>query len=252
MKIKKILVSQPKPADPKSPYYELAEKNNLKLEFRPFIHVEGVEEKDFRKQKVNILDHSAVIFNSKVAIDHFFRLSDKMRLNIPDTMKYFCVSESIAVYLQKYIVYRKRKIFHSSGKFVDLLDILKKHQDEKFLVPLSDVHKEEIPNMLEANGFKFTRANFYATVSSDLSDINIKDFDILVFFSPQGIASLKHNFPEFNQEETKIAACGASTAQAVLDAGLRLDIQAPVPEAPSMPMALEQYIKKFNKAQKDK
>ncbi len=199
---------------------------------------------------MNILDHTAVIFTSKVAVDHFFRMSEKMRISIPDTMKYFCVSESIAVYLQKYIVYRKRKIFHSSGKFVDLVDVLKKHKDETYLVPLSDVHKQEIPDLLEKYKFRFTRATFYATVSSDMSEIDIKDYDVCVFFSPAGIESLFKNFPNFDQGETIIGCFGASTAQAAQAAGLRLDVQAPTPETPSMPMALEKFIKEYNKAQK--
>lgn len=250
MKIRKILVSQPKPVDAKSPYFELADSNNVHIDFRQFIHVEGVDVKEFRKQRVDILAHTAIIFTSRIAIDHFFRLSEELRVTIPDTMKYFCVSESIAVYLQKYIVYRKRKIFHSTGKFIDLVDVLKKHKEEKYLVPLSDVHNQEIPDALEKNKFTFSKAVFYNTVSSDLSDINIADYDVLVFFSPQGIASLFHNFPNFEQGETKIGCFGPTTAQAVKDAGLRLDIQAPMPEAPSMPMALDQYIKKFNKGQK--
>lgn len=250
MKIKKILVSQPKPADPKSPYFEIQEKNNVKFDFRQFIHVEGVDAKEFRKQKVDILAHSAVIFTSRTGIDHFFRLCEELRVSVPETMKYFCVSESIAVYLQKYIIYRKRKIFHSTGKFINLVDVLRKHKDETYLVPLSDIHNDEIPNLLDKYKFKYTRAIFYNTVSSDLSDINLSDYNMLVFFSPQGIKSLQHNFPDFEQGEMQIACFGASTAQAIADAGLRLDCPAPVPEAPSMTMALEQYIRKYNRAQK--
>lgn len=248
MKIKKILVSQPKPVDAKSPYFEICEKNGVQIDFRPFIHVEGLEEKDFRKQKVDILAHTAVIFTSRTAIDHFFRIAEKMRLSIPDTMKYFCVSESIAVYLQKYIVYRKRKIFHANGKFPDLVEIFKKHKDEKYLLTLSDVHNQETLDLLDKAKLDYTKAVFYQTVSSDLSDINIADYDVLVFFSPMGIKSLFHNFPNFEQGETKIGCFGPSTAQAVEEAGLRLDIPAPVPEAPSMTMALDQFIKKNNKA----
>lgn len=250
MKIRKILVSQPKPTDAKSPYFDLAEANNVKIDFRPFIHVEGVDAKEFRKQKIDILAHTAVIFTSRTAIDHFFRLSEDLRIAIPDTMKYFCISESTAFYLQKYIVYRKRKIFHSTGKFADLVDVLKKHKEENYLVPLSDIHKQEIPDLLDKGKFKYTKAIFYNTVSSDLSDIDAKDYDVLVFFSPSGIASLLQNFPNFEQNEIKIASFGPTTAQAVKEAGLRLDIQAPMPQAPSMTMALEQFIKKFNKGQK--
>lgn len=250
MKIKKILVSQPEPNFANSPYNELATKNNLKIDFRPFIQVEGVPSKEFRKEKINILDHTAVIFTSRTAIDHFFRIAQELRTTIPDTMKYFCISEATAFYLQKYIVYRKRKIFFSNGKFCDLVDVLSKHKDEKFLIPLSDIHKEEIPVQLEKAKINYTEAIMYRTVSSDLSDLKDVNYDILVFFSPQGIKSLFQNFPEFQQNETKIATFGPSTAQAVRDAGLRLDIEAPVPEAPSMTMALERFIVEFNKNSK--
>ena len=250
MKIKRILVSQPKPVDSKSPYYEMAEANNVKLEFRPFIHVEGVTAKDFRKQRVDILAHTGVVFTSKVAIDHYFRLCEELRVSVPDTMHYFCISEQVALYLQKFIVYRKRKIFHATGKFPDLLDLLKKHKDEKFLLPLSNIHKQENLDALDENGLTYTKAFFYNTVSSDLSDINTDDFDAFIFFSPQGIASLGENFPNFVQGEKIIGCFGATTAQAVHDAGLRLDIEAPSPTAPSMPMAIDQFVKKYNKEHK--
>lgn len=247
MKIKKILVSQPKPTTPKSPYFDLAEKSNVKIDFRPFIQVEGIDAKDFRKQKINILDHTAVIFTSRTAIDHFFRICEETRVAVPETMKYFCISEATAFYLQKYIVFRKRKIFHSTGKFADLVDVIKKHKEEKFLVPLSDIHKQEIPDLLNKAKVKYTKAIFYRTVSSDLSDIKEIDYDILVFFSPSGIASLFQNFPDFKQNDIVIASFGPATAKAVTEAGLRLDIQAPMPQAPSMTAALEMYIKQQNK-----
>jgi uroporphyrinogen-III synthase len=247
MKIKKILVSQPEPQSDKSPYFEIAEKNNVKIDFRPFIHVEPIETKDFRQQRINILDHTAVIFTSKTGIDHFFRVANEMRISIPDSMKYFCTSESIAHYLQKYIVYRKRKIFFGRGKFVDLMEVLEKHKGEKFIVPLSEQHKIEIPELLDFNKLKYTIAILYRTVSSDLSDLSMINYDVLVFFSPSGIASLLKNFPEFKQNETIIASFGNSTARAVKEAGLRLDLQAPLPEAPSMTMALDQFIKEYNK-----
>ena len=247
MKIKKILVSQPKPSTEKSPYFDLSEKNNVKIDFRQFIQVEGVTSKEFRKQKINILDHTAVIFTSRTAIDHFFRICEETRVSVPDDMKYFCVSEATAFYLQKYIVYRKRKIFHSTGKFPDLVEVIKKHKQEKFLVPLSDIHKPEIPNLLTKAKIKFTKAIFYRTVSSDLSDLKGIDYDVLVFFSPSGIKSLLQNFPDFEQKDTLIASFGPATAKAVKEAGLRLDIQAPMPQAPSMSAALEMYIKKHNK-----
>lgn len=247
MKIKSILVSQPKPSTAKSPYFDLAEKNNIKIDFRPFIQVEGVPAKEFRQTRIHILEHSAVIFTSRTAIDHFFRISHELRLTIPDSMKYFCISEATAYYLQKYIVYRKRKIFYGNGKFSDLIAVMKKHKDETFLVPLSDIHKQEIPELLDKGGFKYTKAILYRTVGSDLSDLMEVNYDILVFFSPSGIKSLFQNFPEFEQNETRIACFGPTTAQAVREAGLRLDIEAPTAQAPSMTMALEQYIKKENK-----
>lgn len=247
MKIKKILVSQPKPTTPKSPYFDLAEKSNVKIDFRPFIQVEGIDSKDFRKQKINVLDHTAVVFTSRTAIDHFFRICEETRVTVPETMKYFCISEATAFYLQKYIVFRKRKIFHSTGKFADLVDVIKKHKEEKFLVPLSDIHKQEIPDLLNKAKVKYTKAIFYRTVSSDLSDIKEIDYDILVFFSPSGIASLFQNFPDFKQNDIVIASFGPATAKAVTEAGLRLDIQAPMPQAPSMTAALELFIKQQNK-----
>ncbi len=247
MKIKSILVSQPKPETAKSPYFDLAETNNIKIDFRPFIKVEGVSAKDFRQSRIYILDHTAVIFTSRTAIDHFFRIAQEQRLTVPDSMKYFCISEATAYYLQKYIVYRKRKIFYGNGKFSDLINVMKKHKSENFLVPLSDIHKQQIPDLLDKSGFTYTKAILYRTVSSDLSDLKEVNYDILVFFSPSGIQSLFQNFPDFEQKETRIAAFGPSTARAVKDAGLRLDIQAPTSQAPSMTMALEQYIKKHNK-----
>ena len=248
MKIRKILVSQPKPESAKSPYFDLAEKTSVQVDFRPFIQVEGVSAKEFRQTRIQILDHSAVIFTSRTAIDHFFRICQDMRTTVPDTMKYFCISEATAFYLQKYIIYRKRKIFYGNGKFSDLIEIMKKHKDDKFLVPLSHIHKLEIPDLLDIGGFKYSKAVLYRTVSSDLSDLKDVNYDILVFFSPSGIKSLLQNFPDFKQEETKIASFGPSTAAAVKEAGLRLDIEAPTSQAPSMTMALEQFIKKHNKA----
>ena len=250
LRIRKILVSQPEPSPGNSPYNDLAVKHNLKIDFRQFIQVEGVPAKDFRKDRIQILEHSAVIFTSRTAIDHFFRIAQESRLTIPDTMKYFCISESVAFYLQKYIVYRKRKIFYANGKFADLVDVLMKHKDDKFLIPLSDVHKEEIPILLEKSKLEVTEAIMYRTVSSNLSDLKDVNYDMLVFFSPSGIKSLRENFPDFIQNETKIATFGPVTAQAVRDAGLRLDVEAPIPEAPSMPAALERFISEFNKNNK--
>jgi uroporphyrinogen-III synthase len=246
VKIKKILVSQPKPESNRSPFFELAKKKDLTIDFRPFIQVEGVTAKEFRQQKVSILEHSGVIFTSRTAVDHYFRIAKELKLTIPETMKYFCINEATAFYLQKYIVYRKRKIFYGKGKFDDLIDVLVKHKEEKYLVPLSDIHKQDIPRKLRKNKFKFTKAILYRTVSSDLSDLADVNYDILVFYSPSGIKSLLHNFPNFEQNDTKIASFGQSTAKAVKDAGLRLDIQAPMPKAPSMTMALESFINQQN------
>ena len=247
MKVKSILVSQPKPESEKSPYFDLASSFKVKIDFRPFIHVEGVEGKDFRKTRINILDHKAVIFTSRNAVDHFFRVCEELRVTVPDSMKYFCVSESTAYYLQKYVVYRKRKIFHGRQSIHDLLDVIKKHSGENFLLPCSAIHKQDVPQLLEDNGINFTKAILYHTVCSDLSDLKDVDYDVLVFFSPSGIKSLFQNFPEFEQNSTKIAVFGPTTAKAAEDANLRIDISAPLPEAPSMTMALESHIKVANK-----
>jgi Uroporphyrinogen-III synthase len=242
--IKKILVSQPEPNTGKSPYYEIADKYGVQVVFRPFIKVEGVGAKDFRTQRVNILDHTAVIFTAKTAIDHFFRLCEELRVQIPETMKYFCVTEAIAVYLQKYIVYRKRKIFFpQSGKMEDMMIPINKHNKETFLVPMSDVHKEDLTRLLDEKKIKYDKAIMYRTVSNDFQKDESFDYDVLIFFSPAGIASLTKNFPDFVQNGTAIGTFGPTTAKAVRDAGFRLDIEAPNQEAPSMTAALENYLK---------
>lgn len=247
MKVKSILVTQPKPETDKSPFYDLAKKYNLKIDFREFIHVESIPAAEFRKDRINLADYPSIILTSRNAVDHFFRLCTEMRYQVPDTLKYFCISESTAYYLQKYIQFRKRKIFHGKQTIHDLLDVIKKHKKDKFLLPCTDIHKQEIPEVLEENGIDFTKAVMYRTVASDLSDLSDVKYDILVFFSPSGITSLYKNFPEFAQNNTRIAAFGPTTMQAVTEAGLQLDIKAPVPEAPSMTMAIEQYLKKVNK-----
>ena len=247
LKIRKILVSQPEPNNPKSPYFDLAKKYNLKIDFKPFVQVEGIPLKDFRQQKINILDFTAVIFSSKTGIDHFFRICNEMRIVVPDTMKYFCITENVAFYLQKYIVYRKRKIFHGKAKFQDLIDVIIKHRDDNYFVPLSEPHNAEIPDLLDKNGIKFTIGLLYRTISSHFSNVNDFDYDILVFYSPSGIKSLKENFPDFVQGDIKIAAFGPTTACAVQQEGLRLDINAPNPKAPSMTMALDDFLKEFNR-----
>jgi uroporphyrinogen-III synthase len=249
LKIRKVLVSQPEPQNPKSPYFELAKKYNLKIDFKQFIQIEGISAKDFRQQKITLTDYSAVIFTSKTGIDHYFRICEEMRITVPDNMKYFCITESVAFYLQKYIVYRKRKIFHGTAKFEDLIDIIIKHKEENFFVPLSEPHKADIPDLLVKSGIKFTIGIMYRTISCDFNSTEL-DYDILVFFSPSGIKSLKENYPSFRQGEIKIAAFGPTTAEAVTNEGFRLDIQAPNPKAPSMTMALESFIRDFNKGNK--
>ncbi|MDB9774905.1 uroporphyrinogen-III synthase [Vicingaceae bacterium] len=247
MKVKTILVSQPKPDTDKSPYFDLSDKCKVKIDFRPFIHVEGIPSKDFRQDKITILDHTAIIFTSRNAVDHFFRICEELRITVPDSMKYFCISESTAYYLQKYVVYRKRKIFHGRQTFGDLMELIKKHKTEKYLLPCSDILKPEIPELLDASKITYTSATLYQTVCSDLSDLADVNYDVLVFFSPAGIKSLFQNFPEFKQNDTRIAVFGPTTAKAAESAGLKINIAAPQPEAPSMTMALEQYIKKINK-----
>jgi uroporphyrinogen-III synthase len=247
VKIRKILVSQPEPQNPKSPYFELARKYNLKVEFKPFNQVEGITVKDFRQQKINILDFTAVIFTCKTGIDHFFRICNEMRIVVPDTMKYFCITENVAFYLQKYIVYRKRKIFHGRAKFQDLIEIILKHREDNYFVPLSEPHNAEIPELLDKNNIKYTIGTMYKTISTDFSNVKDFDYDILVFYSPSGIKSLRENFPDFIQGDVKIAAFGPTTASAVEHEGLRLDINAPNPKAPSMTMALDDFLKEYNR-----
>ena len=245
LKIKKVLVSQPKPATEKSPYFDIAEKFGVEIDFRPFFKVEPLTSKEFRQQKISILDHTAVVFTSRHAINHFFHLCEELRVAIPETMKYFCVTEAIAVYLQKYIVYRKRKIFFGqTGKVEDLAVVIGKHPKEKYLIPVSDVHKEDLISLLEAKKISYTKAIMYRTVSNDFEDNEKFDYDMLVFFSPSGISSLLKNFPNFEQKDIKIGCFGPTTAKAIKDAGLRLDMEAPTPEAPSITAALEMYLKK--------
>jgi uroporphyrinogen-III synthase len=247
MKVKTILVSQPSPKTETSPYFDLSEKQKVKIDFRSFIHVEGVEVKEVRAQKIDLNQHTAIILTSRNAVDNFFRIAEEMRFKVPDSMKYFCQSEAVAYYLQKYVVYRKRKIYVGNRTFPELCKLIKKHKDEKFLLPASDKLKDLIPNELNALGVDWKPATLYKTVVSDLSDLEDVFYDILVFFSPSGIDSLFQNFPGFQQKETRIAAFGNSTTKAVTDAGLKCDIMAPAPETPSMTMALEKYIKEVNK-----
>lgn len=247
MKIKKVLISQPKPSSEKSPYYDIAKKYGLELVFRPFIKVEGLTAKEFRQEKINLSDFTAVIFNSRTAVDNFFRLCEETRVNVPDTMRYFCFTESVALYLQKYIVYRKRKIsFGKSGKLNDpqLLAAIEKNKKEKFLFPVSDVNKDDDSIILKEKGIDFTKAVMYRTVSNDFTEDEPFDYDLLLFFSPSGIASLKKNFPDFDQEKQGVAigTFGAATSKSVSEAGLRLDFSAPTPGTPSMTAALEKFV----------
>ena len=236
MKVKTILVSQPEPKIENSPYFDLQEKQKVKVDFRPFIHVEGVPAKDIRQQKIDLSKFSAIILTSRNSVDHFFRVADEMRFKVPDTMKYFCQSEAVAYYLQKYVVYRKRKIYVGKRTFDELTTLIKKYKDETFLLPTTDKVKPIIPKALDKLGVNWTQATFYKTVISDLSDLENVFYDILVFFSPSGIESLFHNFPDFKQNNTRIAVFGNTTIKAVEAKGLRVDIAAPTPETPSMTM----------------
>ena len=243
MKVKNILISQPKPNVEHSPYSDLEDKLKVKIDFIPFIHVEGVDSKEVRQQKIDISNFSAIILTSRNAVDHFFRIAEEMRYKIPDTLKYFCLSEAVAYYLQKYVVYRKRKIYVGKRTFQELEASIKKHKDEKFLLPSSDMLKPTIPQQLDKLGVDWRRGIFYRTVVSDLSHLREVSYDVVVFFSPSGIKSLYENFPDFEQKNTKIAAFGNTTIKAAEEKGLSVQIQVPTPENPSMTMALENYIK---------
>ncbi len=247
MKVKTILVSQPEPKMENSPYARLIDKEKVKVDFRPFIHVEGVDAKSVRQQKIDLSQFTAIILTSRNAVDHYFRLAEEMRFKEPDSMKYFCQSEAVAYYLQKYVVYRKRKIYVGKMNFTDLVPLFKKYKEEKYLLPSSDVLKPTVPEALDQLQLDWKRGIFYKTVISDLSDLSDVLYDVLVFFSPSGIESLLKNFPEFKQNNTRIAVFGNSTIKAATDAGLRIDIKAPTPETPSMTMALQKYISLENK-----
>ncbi|GAB6393908.1 MAG: uroporphyrinogen III methyltransferase [Bacteroidales bacterium] len=252
VKIKRLLVSQPQPsASEKSPYSDIAEKYGVEINFRPFIKIEPLSAQEFRKQRISILDYSAIVFTGRTAVDHFFHLCEELRIAIPDTMKYFCMTETIAAYLQKYIVYRKRKIFFGlTGKPEELSDLIEKHPKEKYLVPVSDKHQNELLCLLDAQKINYIKAVMFRTVSNDFSKDEAFDYDMLLFFSPAGIVSLLKNFPNFKQKNIRIGCFGPTTAKAIKDAGLRLDMEAPTPEAPSMTAALELYLKKRNGGQR--
>ena len=243
--IKKILVSQPKPASEKSPYFDIASKFDVELVFRPFIKVESMSAKEFRTQKVSILDYTAIVFTSRHAIDHFFTLAKELRVTIPEGMKYFCVTETIALYIQKYVQYRKRKVFFgTTGRIDDLIPTMVKHKSEKYLVPMSDVHNDSLSLLLDSKKLHHKEVVMYRTVSNDFTPEEIKnfDYDMLIFFSPSGIEALTKNFPDFKQGNIAIATFGPATAKAARDAGLRLDIEAPSEKYPSMTGALQHYL----------
>jgi len=253
LKVKNILISQPKPADlERTPYAELIRKFNINVSFEKFIKVEGISSQDLRRSKVSFSKHTAVILTSRHAVNHYFRMAKELRFEIPDTMKYFCISESTAFYLQKYIQYRKRKIFFGKQQFTDLMDIIKKHDEENFLVPSSDIHKQSMFQTLDKAKINYQRAIIYRTVAANLSHVDINSFDCLIFFSPAGIRSLQNNFADFKQEDRVIGAFGHTTAKAVKDAGFKLNIPAPTQTAPSMTMALEEFLTKQLKAARRK
>jgi len=242
LKIKNVLISQPQPENEKSPYSDLAKQFNLNLTFRKLIKIESVDNKEFRKLRINILDYSAIIFTSRHAVDHFFSLCEELRVTIPESMKYFCVSEAIALYLQKYVQYRKRKIFFGKSKFPELLELIKKQKSEKYFLPCSVNHSKEIPDLLKANKINHVIAPIYNTVPDAVDDVDISNYQMIVFFSPFGIESLQMNFPDYKQDETIFAAFGQATISAIESAGFEVQIKAPTPEAPSMTMAIEQYL----------
>ena len=244
MKVKRILISQPKPSSERSPYFDICEKYNVKMDFRPFIKIEPICAKEFRTQKISILEHTAIIFNARHGVDHFFRLCDELRVNIPDKMKYFCVSEAVALYLQKYIQFRKRKVFFgTTGKMADLIPTMQKHAAEKYLIVASDVNNDETTSLFQSNNLSVNKAVMYRTVSNDFVAGEKFNYDLLVLFTPAGVAALLKNFPNFEQGKIVIGCLGAKTAQAVRDANLRLDIEVPTPQYTSMTMALDAFIK---------
>ena len=246
--IKKILVSQPKPSSEKSPYFDIAERYGVDIVFHPFIKVEGISSREFRQEKISLSEHTAVVFTSRHAIDHFFQLAKELRFVVPDDMKYFCITEQVALYIQKYVQYRKRKIFFGeTGRFADLLPLMVKHKNERYFIPLSDVHNDEIKNLLDSKKLHHTEGVMYRTVPNDLNRDEPFDFDMVVFFSPSGVQSLLQNFPDFQQGDMAIATFGPTTAKAVKEAGLRLDLEAPTPQYPSITSALKAFIEERNK-----
>lgn len=247
MKIKSILVSQPAPNTESSPYLELAKSEKIKIQFTPFIHIQGVDSKELRTQKIDFSAYTGVVFNSRNAVDHYFRLAEEMRFSVPDSMRYICQTEAIANYLQKHIIYRKRKISFGIKTAADMLPLLKKHNTEKYLLPSSDVLNDDIQNVLHNSGVDWTRAIMYKTVSSELSEIKIKNYDMLVFFSPHGVTSIFQNFPDYEQGNQLIAVFGMTTQNVALEHGLEVNVMAPTAENPSMAMAIEKFIRNISK-----
>ncbi len=247
MKVKSILVSQPEPKVENSPYFDIQQKYKVKIDFRPFIHVEGVNAKEVRQQKIDLNNYTSIILTSKNSVDHYFRVAEEMRFKVPETMKYFCQSEAIAYYLQKYVVYRKRKIYVGQKDFADMAPLIKKFKDDKFLLPASDKLNDDVPQTLNDLGVNWKQGIFFLTAMSDLSDLKDVKYDVLCFFSPTGINSLFKNFPDFVQGDTRIGVFGSTTKKEAEEHGLRVDIMAPSPEAPSMTMAIEKYLQKVNK-----
>jgi uroporphyrinogen-III synthase len=246
MKIKSILISQPKPESDRSPFFDIAKNYKVNLDFKPFLHVEGIEAAELRKQRIDLSEYRCVVLTSKNSVDHYFRLAADMRYTVSENTKYFCTTEAIALYLQKYIVYRKRKIFHGTTGLDDISESIRKNKDEKFLFPCSDKHRDKVTVLLENSKVNFTQAVFYRTVYSDMRELDIYSYDMLVFFSPNGIESLMHNFPKFDQKELHIAVFGAGTRKIAEENGLTVHLEAPMPKAPSMNMALEWYLKEKN------
>ncbi len=245
--IKKILVSQPKPSSDKSPYFDIEKKYGVEIDFRPFIKVESLSSREFRAQKIDILEHTAVIFTSRHAIDHFFGLCKEMRITIPEEMKYFCITETVALYIQKYVQYRKRKVFFgSTGKINDLVPTMVKHKNERYFIPTSDVHSNEIETLMESKKLQFTQGVMYRTVSNDFGEDEPFDYDMLIFFSPSGISALLKNFPKFQQGKIAVGTFGVHTAKAAKEAGLSVQLEAPTPQYASITTALADYIKEVN------
>jgi uroporphyrinogen-III synthase len=247
MKIRNVLISQPRPESEKSPYFDIARNYKVNLEFKQFIKVEGLSAIEFRKQRIDLSQYSCIILNSRNAVDHYFRIANELRFTVPEKNKYFCLTEAVALYLQKYIVYRKRKIFFAQQSIEELAEPIRKNKEEKFLFPCSDKHSDKITEFLDQNKINYTKGIFYKTVSNDMSSVKIKDFDLILFFSPHGVQSLFDNFPDYQQGEQKIGVFGVITYQAALAKGLRVDLVAPMPHAPSMTMALEWFIRETNK-----